>query len=265
MTAISSINDPQPQTIENQSGSWWAAFLAGLPHLIMGLLIGVGKLGKLDVYQGSETGTLGTGILLALMVVGILLFAWRQGWPLWSASWYLYGSWITMAVFSLAIENLNLEESWRFSNALFFTWIAVYILGYFLILSKSRLHGLLSVAFLFPLLSLMMLEFIPNHIEGLLAICVGLIAALAAGAIVRRVDFRFGLGLALCFNLAVGSAWAYIGEYKMLDVPPGVPIHVPEFSNFLELLGLYALFGLGVIALPFILQGLWNFGKRKLI
>ena len=133
-----------------------------------------------------------------------------------------------------------------------------------MILSKSRLHGLLSVAFLFPLLGVLFLEFIPNPIEGWLAISVGLLAAIATGAIVHISEFRQALGIVLGLNLVAGLAWAYIGEYKMLDLPPGIPAHIPKFGNFLELLALFSIFGLGVVTLPFILRGLWNFGRRKL-
>ena len=146
---------------------------------------------------------------------------------------------------------------------MFFGWILLCMIGYFVILTKSKIHGLLSVAFLFPLLGVMMLEFIPNPIEGWLAIGVGLLAALAVGAIVRVGELRLALGLVLGLNLAVGLAWAYISEYKMLDLPAGFPAHIPKFSNFLEMLALYSIFGLGVIALPFILRGLWNLGRRK--
>lgn len=251
------------QIKERQPGTWGAAFLAGLPHLLMGLLIGLGKLGIFDVYQVSQSGTVIIGLGLALLVIGVLVYAWRRGWPLWSASWYLYGTWLSLVVIGLTIESLNLEASWRYTNALFIGWGLLCILGYFVILSRSKLHGLLSVAFLFPMLSVMMLEFIPNPIEGWLALGVGLLAAVAAGAIVRVGELRLALGLVLGLNLAVGLVWAYINEYKMLDLPAGIPAHIPKFSNFLEMLALYCVFGLGIIALPFLLRSLWNFGRRK--
>jgi hypothetical protein len=252
------------QIEERQPGTWGMAFLAGLPHLLMGLLIGVGKLGIFHTYQVSQTGNAIIGIGLALLVIGMLVYAWRRGWPLWSASWYLYGTWVSLATIGLAIESLNLEDSWRYTNATFIGWILLCIVGYVVILSKSKLHGLLSVAFLFPMLSVLMLEFIPNPIEGWLAIGVGLLAALAAGTIVHVGEFRLALGLLLGLNLAVGLACAYVSEYKMLDLPPGIPAHVPKLGNFFGTLALYAVFGLGIIALPFILRGLWNIGRRKL-
>jgi hypothetical protein len=260
MTTLTESNGIQIE--ERQPGTWGTAFLAGLPHLLMGLLIGAGKLGNID-NQVSQTGNAIVGIGLALLVIGMLIVAWRRGWPLWSASWYLYGTWTSLVIIGLTIESLNLEESWRYTYAMFIGWILLCIIGYFIILSKSKLHGLLSVAFLFPMLSVMMLEFIPNPIEGWLTISVGLLAALAAGAIVRVGELRLALGLVLGLNLAAGLAWAYISEYKMLDLPAGVPAHIPKFGNFLEMLALYSIFGLGIIALPFILRGLWNLVRRK--
>jgi len=108
-----------------------------------------------------------------------------------------------------------------------------------------------------------MIEFVPNPIEGWLAISVGLLAALTAGVIVRVGYFRLALGVVFGFNLTVGLTWAYISEYKMLDLPQNIPAYVPKFSNFLEFLAFYSIFGLGIVAFPFILRGLWNFSKRR--
>lgn len=135
---------------ERQPGSWGAAILAGLPHLLIGLLFAAGRFGTLDIYEVSQTGNLILGIGLALLVIGVLIVAWRCGWPLWSASWYLYGTWLTLAVVGLTIESPDLEDSWRYTNVLFIAWILLCICGYFVILTRSKLHGLLSVAFLFP-------------------------------------------------------------------------------------------------------------------
>lgn len=265
MITISSINELQPQVSERRPGSWGAAFLAGLPHLIMGLLIGVGKLGGFDLFQVSETGNLIIGVSLAALVIGILIFAWRHGWPLWSASWYFYGTFVSFGVISLAIENANLDDAWRYTNALYLIWILFCIIGYFVILLKSKIYGLLSVACLFPMLSISMFEFIPNPIEGWFAMAVGLFSGLAAGMIVRARNFRPALVLVLGVNLTVGLAWAFISEYKMLDLPPGIPAHIPQFTNFLGFLAFYSIFGLGVVTIPFILRGLWNISRRKLV
>lgn len=262
MTALTGSNGIKIE--ERQPGTWGTAFLAGIPHLLMGLLIGAGKLGIFDIYQVSQTGNAIIGIGLALLVIGMLIYAWRHGWPLWSTSWYLYGTWVVLVILGLGIKRLDLEDSSRYANAMFLGWILLCIVGYFIILLKSKLHGLLSVAFLFPFLGVMFLEFIPNPIEGWLAIGLGLLTALTVASVVRIGKFQAGLWLILGVNVIAGLSLAYVGEYQMKDFPPGIPAHVPKFSNFLELLTLYSIFALGIIIAPFILRGLWNFGKRKL-
>ncbi|NLE44107.1 MAG: hypothetical protein GX620_05260 [Chloroflexi bacterium] len=248
---------------EQQPSAWAAASLAGLPHLLMGILVGGSKCGFLQIQQASQTavGMIGAG--LALCVVGTLVYAWQRGWPLWSASWYLYGTWVSLVAIGLTIESLNLKESWRYTNAAFVGWILFCVFGYLIIVSKSRLHGLLSIAFLFPLLSTMMLEFIPNPVEGWLTLGVGSLAALATGAIIRIGRLRTALWVTLGSSLAAGLAWAYIAEYMMLDLPAGIPAHTPRFGGFLEMLALYSIFALGIVVLPFIAGGLYDLGRRR--
>jgi hypothetical protein len=54
-------------------------------------------------------------------------------------------------VLGLVIANLPLRDAWRYSDLLFLGWILLYVTGYIALLLKSRLHGLLAVAFLFSL------------------------------------------------------------------------------------------------------------------
>ena len=122
-TRGNSFSHPEPRP-----GSWKAAFLAGLPHILMGLLIGTGKLLTTATSRPSQTMSIIAGISLMGLVVVVLFFAWRRGWPLWSASWYGYGTWAAMALISLAISQLELNEDWRYSNALFLGWIGLCII-----------------------------------------------------------------------------------------------------------------------------------------
>jgi hypothetical protein len=264
MTTISATDDLKMQAAADahQPGSWGAAILAGLPHLLAGLLSGWSGLLTQSIDPDQRIATI---LLfgLAILVTTLLIIAWRRGWPLWSASWYLYGTWIVLVVISQVIEKLNLEESWRYSSAMLLGWLIFCIIGYFSLSLKSKLHALLAIAFLFPFIGLASLEFIPDNIEGWLAIALGLLAALVSSAIVRIGDFRTALGLVLGDNLIAGLALAYTSEY-LLVLPPEAPTNIPQFSNFLERLILYSIFGLGIVALPFALRGLWSFGRRKL-
>lgn len=250
---------------QRQPASWWEAILAGLPNFIMGVLMGLGKLSVLDAIPSSETAAIIIGASWATLIIVVLIIAAMRGWPLWSASWYLYGSWVITAALELTIEQLNIYQSWHYYNAIILVWIVVCIFSYCLIVKKSKLHGLLSIAFFFPLVGLMMLEFIPDPIEGWLVIGTGLLAALAVGAIVRLGDLNLALGIVLGFNFIAGLAWAYISEYQMFDLPLDAPLHVPSFTNFLIMLTVYSLIGSGIIALPFILHGVWRLGRRKFI
>lgn len=246
-----------------EPGSWGAALLAGLPHLLMGLLVGLGNLTHLT--GSSPSVSIILGILLVALVVGLLIYAWQRGWPLWSASWYIYGAWVALAILFLGIEILNLDVPWRYINALFFAWVLFCIAGYFGILLKSNLHGLLSVVALFPMLGVGMLEFIPNDVEGWTVLGVGLLVGATAAAIVRMGSFPLGLGLTIAANLLAGLILAYMSEYQSTVRPPGLPdVYPPQLGNFLSLLALYIAMALGIIGLPLVLRGAWNWGRRRL-
>lgn len=254
-----------PDTAEHPPGSWGAACLAGLPHLLIPL-IGVGKLlANYRIYQFSQNALAALGISLGLLVAIILLYAWRQKWPLWSASWYGYSLFILLAISTYVIVELDFNQSWRCTNALFLGWIAVWGIGYLYLFFRDRLRALLTIFFLIPLLGVMMLEFIPDPIEGWLAVSVGLLSALTAVTIVRLGSYRVTLGLVIGVNLIAALVLAYIGEYKLLDLPTNAPPHTPQFLNFLALLTLYTLIALILMGTPYLIQGLVNFGKRKLL
>jgi len=250
------------QKVVHQSGDWRSAFLAGLPHFLVGLIGAIGKIYGSGAYPLYTPIATAIAIALMLLVVGLLLYAWRTHWPLWSASWYMHGAWIVIVILSLGIERLNLEESWRYTNLLLPIWIGACVVGYFLILSRDRLKGLLAIAFVFPFIGLGSLEFIPNSFEAWLAIVVSALVALAAAAVVRLGGFHTALVTVLGANALAGLMLAYTSEYQLKDLPSGAPAHIPQFSGFLALLGLYLLIGVGVVSLPFLVQGLWRFGKR---
>lgn len=257
MANAENIQDNPFNHLPHRPGSWQAAFLAGLPHILMGLLIGLSKFLTTATSHPSRTASTIVGASLMGLVVAMLFFAWRRGWPLWSASWYGYGVWAAMALVSLAISQLELEESWRYTNALYLGWLGLWILGYFYLLAKDRLKALLAVAFLFPMFGILFLEFVPNPIEGWLAIGLGLLSALTSGAIVRRGDFRLGLRSALGVNVAIGLALAYVGEYQTADLPLSLQ-QTLSLSNFAGLLTLYLVLALGLIGGPLLLRNLWH-------
>jgi hypothetical protein len=250
--------------LEHLPGSWGAAFLAGLPHLLMGLLIGAGKfLNASGTNQVPQIVSNILGISLILLVTITLIYAWRRGWPLWSASWYGYGLFILMGIGTFIISEF--DNSWQYTNALFLGWLVIWGIGYLYLFFRDRLRALLTIFFLFPLLGVMMMEFIPNPIEGWVAISLGLLTALSAATIVRLGSYRVTLGLVIGVNLVAALVLAFISEYRMLDLPSGAPPHTPKFSSFLVFLALYTIVALILMGTPFLIQGLVNLGRRKLL
>lgn len=234
-----------------------APFLAALPHVLMGLLIGIGKLLSTCESMPSPRTSSVVGVLLVCLVAGVLYYAWRRGWPLWSANWYGYGTWIVLAAIVFAFQRLDLGNDSPYANVLFLVWFGVCVNGYLLILVKDRLKALMAIAFLFPLLGVQFLEFVPNPIEGWVAIGVGLLIALITGITTHVGDFSTGLKLLLGGNLVVGLALAYVGEYQASDLPSSVPFS-PSFSKFAVLLGLNWAVALGLIGGSVLILRLWN-------
>jgi hypothetical protein len=268
MTGVAEINEKKqysPIAIDHHPGSWGEAFLSGLPHLLMGLLIGVGKLLTTSpTTQLTQSVSVVLGLSLGLLVVIVMIYAWRRKWPLWSASWYGYSIFILMGIVTYIISKIDINESWRYTNAVFLSWLAIWGIGYLYLFFRDRLRALLTIFFFIPLLGVMMLEFIPDPIEGWLGISLGLLTALTAATIVRLGSYRVTLGLVIGVNVVAALILAYIGEYKILDLPPGVPSHMPRFENFLELLILYSIVALILMGTPFLIKGLIDFGRRKL-
>jgi hypothetical protein len=221
----------------------------------MGFLIGSGKLLVTTIHPLPMLAT-STGILFLGVVVAGHLFAWRRNWPLWSASWYGYAVWAVMALTSLGLSRGDFEGVWVI-HGLYLCWIGLVILGYVALLVRDRLRGLLAVAFLMPMLGLTLLEFVPNSIEGWLAIGLGLLTALAAGTIVRLGRFSIGLALVLGVNLVAGLALAYVAEYQRSELPLGMA-EVPTVSGFVTGLMIYLVPALGLIGIPLLLLGLWQ-------
>jgi hypothetical protein len=170
-----------------------------------------------------------------------------------------------MGFVSLIISELDIQESWRYTNAAFLIWPVVWGIAYLYMFFHDRLKGLLAIFFLFPLLGVMMLEFIPNPIEGWVAISLGVLTAITGALIVRLGSYRITLKLVIGVNLVAALFLAYIGEYKILDLPTNIPPHMPKFTNFLELLAFYTIIALILIGTPFLIQGLVNLGRRKLL
>lgn len=248
---------------ERQERGWGAAFLAGLPHLLMGLLICWG-----NFFAGSDAKSVQMistllGISLAGLVVFMIVRAAREDWPLWSASWYGYAAWIALAIVILLTNSIQYERMWVINLALLVGWLGAVLLGYLYLFAADRVQSLLAVVFLFPLFGLYFLEFIPNPIEGLLAIGTGSLTAVTAALIHRSGDYRRGLFYSLLLTLVLGVSFAYVGVYQANELPEFIPFD-PQFSDFTSMLGLYLAIGAVIYGLPPLVEWIWGFFPKKI-
>lgn len=249
---------------------WRDAVLAGLPHLLVTLFAGVSQVayGLLPGYIFDRlTGFFAVfGVAFFILAGGVVLYAWRHGWPLWTASWYGYGAWlvlIALVPLGLLNEKLGIIEAWKFNNALILGGIGLMGLGYLWLVRRDWLQGLLAALFFMPMMVLMMtIEFVHPQIEGLVFVVSGLLAALASGAIVCLRSWQVGVWLVFGINLLAGAAISYVSVYQ-IDIP--AQYFSPTPSAVVTRLTAYLLLSLALVAGPFLLWALWRLGKHSLV
>lgn len=221
-SVLSSIDYPQ--------GSWRDSFMAGVPHLLAALFVGMEMF--FHTAAAYPMIRIGMGISILVVFIAAAVYAWRQKWPLWSASWYGYWSWLGVIVFVMGMISLNAKVQifveWELSIALLLITLFLLVAALFRLFRSDRVKGLLAALFLMPiLLPLMVLEFVPDAVKGYLMLGSGSVSALAAALIVRLCNWRSGVWLALGGNLIMGIVHSYVGVYK-LDIPfPGQYIANP--------------------------------------
>lgn len=211
-------------SVDNAHGSWRDPFLAGAPHLLFALFVGM----EMFFHNATAYPLIRTwmGIFIIIVFFAAAAYAWRQKWPLWSASWYGYWSWLGVIFFVMGMISLNAKlqvfVEWKLSIALLLFALFLLVAGLFRLFRANRFKGLLAALFLMPvLLPLMVMEFVPDAIKGYLMLGAGGVSALVAALIVRLRNWRSGVWLALGGNLIMGIAHSYVGVYE-LDIPfPG--------------------------------------------
>ena len=249
----------------NEPGSWRDAVLAGLPHLLVALFVGLSHMAHAllaaPVFERVSGFLILFGVSFFVLAGGVTIFGWRRGWPHWTASWIGYGLVLVMVVLAALLKWLNIAKRWQVNNAIILGGLALAAIGYCWLAGRGRLKGLLVALFLLPMVRLLMtLEFVLPHVEGLVIIGSGLITALAAGAIVRLGSWRAGIGLALGANLLAGLAISYASVYQI-----NVPVGYRSDPTLLKMAGYFAAYMLMCGALvigPLWGWALWERGRR---
>ncbi len=251
---------PAPQSLLPATPA--GVVLAGLPHLAFGLF--AGRTAFLEDINGNLLYNLYFGVPVLAGFIAVAFHAWRAGWPRWSASWYGYWLWIWVALFANGAvwlnDKLHLFVDWQFTIALLICIFLLLVIGMFCLFRYDRIMGLLAVFFLMPVgLPMTFMEFVPDRIEGWLALTSGLVTALCAAWIVFNGKWRRGVWLALGGNFLMGIAYSYVQVFKLEPPLPG--LHVVNPPDFFLHLFNFLLVSTILIAGPFLFWGIWD-GRR---
>jgi hypothetical protein len=202
-----------------RSDTWGEATLAGLPHVLFPLVAADGLIARyLKSVSISEDAAM---LAFAGVIVVMLIFAWRQHWPRWAASWIGYGlvvPWIA-PFWLFSRVPMALEGVLPFAQILFSVGVGI------LLVRRDRLSGLL-VAFPAVPMCWGWVDSVAAHSAiGLSLFTVaGLTTALAAATIVRWGRRQVGIGLALLANLLTRVPFTYARrqhhDYLLPPMPP---------------------------------------------
>ena len=203
-------------------GSWRAALLAGLPHLLFALSIYLPILTSilLDLPASARPAQFPFWTLTAI----VLLLAWGRAWPRWSSSWIGYG-----------LVFLADRLTWILSpGPLVYLLLAFWVfLAFCLLLWLARRDWLSSLLAVLPVAPMWVWWLGSNGSPALLSramhyASIGLMLFLAVIAIVRAGRWQTAVLLLMAVLLAVGIPLPSAGGYypnltSSLNTNPGVP------------------------------------------
>lgn len=206
--------DPRdaPFVLPTTANPWGEPLLAALPHLWIALSVAFAKIyTPAGSAPFSSPGTISLVIFL-VVCLGVVFYAWRHTWPLWTASWMGYAAWILIILAGLLIYRLG-NDNWIINVILILGALGGIALAYLLLFRSSRTHALLLALFLMPVATQWGLEAIPDDLEAFLALLFGFLAAGVAVMVVRTASWRIGAVFAITANLLCGAVLTYISFY----------------------------------------------------
>ncbi|MGC9398043.1 MAG: hypothetical protein ACP5HM_02785 [Anaerolineae bacterium] len=205
---------------KNQRTAWGLAVLAGLPHLLFPLAGESALIGHhLSLAWLDENAALTAFLAL---IAGVLIVAWRRGWPRWAASWIGYG----VIVVQLApygdtfINRLSSQMPTGLSDAFFFARVILSFGVGFLLAGRDRLSGLLVAPPALLLWLWLQSDVTRSSLALPLLIGAGIATALGAAFTLRVGDKRIGIRLALLVALVTRLLLTYAGLYHHSFMPP---------------------------------------------
>jgi hypothetical protein len=246
----------------SKKGSWGDSVLAGLPHLIFAVFIGITQ-GLTNTKLAASSGNL-LSLFLVIGLLATMYCTWRSKWPAWSASWYGYAG---LSIFIFAIlpsQDWNWDPMLKSQifgriGGLILLVLSLATLLYWLT-RRNPIEGLLMSMPVIILYWFPVMEFIPNSIRFWLTVWLFLLPALAAIAITRLNNIKNAVWLVLGASFLCGLPIAYARTY-LHNIPEGHFLP-PSIGQVTGIFSIQFLAGSALAMGPILGWGLWRLGKK---
>lgn len=246
------------QMVPMKQGLWRDAFWAGLPHLLIAMMVGI-----TGVVAGTKLATI-SGIILALLLtagfLATIYYTWRNHWPTWSASWYGYVGLIVLLFAILPYQDWVGTADWIFGGIHFILPLLSLATLLYWLSRRNPIEGLLMAMPLIILYWFPVMEFVPNSIRFWLTLGIFLLSALTAIMITRLNDIQKAIWLVLGASILIGLPIAYARTYWH-NIPEG-HFSPPTLGQMAELFSVPWLASSALVLGPILGWGIWNLGKK---
>jgi hypothetical protein len=248
--AVSSLGGGDTGGVNPPGEGWGSSFMAGLPHLLMGIII----VGVEIIYgiKGINQNVFRYLLMIcfSLSLLGVLIFSIFRGWKSWSASWIVYMFVVTIALLGMAASALPhsivANNAWVSEvQVLVIPMVLAYLL--YKVASRNRLRGLLAAVPPMAIIWLYFVDSVPSLQKSLAWGGMFLLAFTATVMMLRTKRFSVALGLAMAVPILGGFPFAYLGVYmggNLLFSEPGSSLQ-EVFRNYLPFLAMVLTIVLG--------------------
>jgi hypothetical protein len=248
--AVSGVSGGGTTRVPMPGEGWSASFLAGLPHLLMGIFMVSSALISAEIGINQKTFGYFQVTICSLILLGVLLFSIYKGWKRWSASWIAYMFIFAVAILSLVAnaitQSLKSNSGWMYG---ILTLSILLMLAYLLYKTAciDRLRGLLAAVPIMALIWVYFQEFVPILPQSLAWAWLFMLAFISSVMMLRTKRFTVALGLAMAVPILGGFPFAYLGVYMGGTLPfsqPG-PNLQEVFRQYLPFLAMVLTIALG--------------------
>jgi hypothetical protein len=205
---------------------WGTPLMAGLPHLLMGIIIvSFTIIGAMEGINQEVFGDL-LVILVSLLLLGVLIYSIYRGWKRWSASWITYMFIFAVSLLSLAVNALAPSNTGN--NEWLYGVLTISIplmLAYLLykIACIDRLRALLAALLPMMIIWAYFQEFVPVIPQALAWGWMFSLAFVATVMMLHTKQFSAALGLAMAVPILGGLPFVYLGVYMGGTLPFSEP------------------------------------------